>query len=498
MHRMRLAPARVMAAALTVALGLPAPGHPQSRMPPMPSEQLSPEQRAAVAAFREARKAELTGPFIALLRSPEVLTRARAMGDYLRFTSRLAPKHSELVILMAARNWSQQYEWAVHYPIAIKAGVSVETARAVAERRRPADVSGSDAVLYDFCDELLRTQAVGDATYARMVAAFGEPGVVDTVGILGYYTMLAMMLNTARIPAPASDVPPLPVIAEAPAAGSSGSRPAAAAVAPPAAYAGLRDGFADVPGARLFFVDSGGPGPAVVLLHAATGSSQSWEHQLPAFTAAGYRVIAYDRRGHGRTTVTAGGPVATAADDLDALLTTLAIDRAVVVGTAAGGIVATDFALAFGPRVRSLVVANSLVGVQDAEYVALGRRLRPPAFSALPADMRELSPTYRAANAEGTARWLALEHASRAPGPPPAPQPPKSRVTFAALEALTVPTLLITGESDLYTPPPVLPLFATRLPRVETLVLHDAAHAAYWETPEAFNRAVLDFLARHK
>lgn len=490
MHRLRLAPARVMAVALACALASQASGQAQSRMPPMPPDQLSPAQQAAVAAFREARKAELTGPFIALLRSPEVLTRARAMGDYLRFTSRLAPKHSELVILMAARSWSQQYEWAVHYPIALKAGVAVETARAIAERRRPAGLRGDDAVLFDFCDELLRTQAVGDATYARMVAAFGEPGVVDTVGILGYYTMLAMMLNTARIPAPPTDVPPLPAAAMPPS-------PAGGA-APPIASDGLRAGFADVPGARLFYVDSGGSGPVVVLLHAATGNSQSWEHQRPAFTAAGYRVIAYDRRGYGRTTVTPGGPVATAADDLDALLTTLAIDRATLLGTAAGGIVATDFALAFGPRVRSLVVANSLVGVQDAEYVALGRRLRPPAFADLPADMRELSPTYRAANPEGTARWLALEHASRAPGAATAVQPSKSRVTFAALEGLSMPTLLITGESDLYTPPPVLSLFATRLPAAETLVLHDVAHSAYWEAPETFNRAVLDFLARHK
>lgn len=490
MNRMRRALARVVALALALALGSPALGRAQSRMPPIPPEQLSPEQRAAVAAFRAARKAELTGPFIALLRSPDVLTRARALGDYLRFTSRLAPKHSELVILMAARSWSQQYEWAVHYPIAIKAGVSVETAGAIADRRRPAGLSGDDAVLYDFCDELLRTQAVGDATYARMVTAFGEPGVVDTVGILGYYTMLAMMLNTARVPAPATDVPPLPAAAVPPVT--------AAAAPSSAAYAGLREGAADVPGARLFYVDSGGSGPVVVLLHAATGSSQAWEHQMPAFTASGYRVIAYDRRGHGRTTVTPGGPVATAADDLEALLTALAIDRADLVGTAAGGIVATDFAIAFGRRVRSLVVANSLVGVQDPEYVALGRRLRPAAFFDLPADMRELSPTYRAANPEGTARWLALEHVSRAPGPAPAPQPPKSRVTLAALEALTVPTLLITGESDLYTPPPVIPLFAARLPRAETLILHDAAHSAYWESPEAFNRAVLDFLSRHR
>ena len=182
----------------------------QDRMPAIPAEALTPQQQQAVADFRVARNAELTGPFVPMLRSPEVLTRARALGDYLRYKTALEPRHSEFVILMAARSWSQHYEWGVHYPIAIKAGVKVEVARAIAERRRPSDMTAEEAALYDFCDALMRTQAVGDAAYARMVATFGEKGVVDTVGIVGYYTMLAMMLNTARTPPPDNGAPPLP------------------------------------------------------------------------------------------------------------------------------------------------------------------------------------------------------------------------------------------------------------------------------------------------
>ncbi len=182
----------------------------QDRMPAIPAEALTPQQQHAAADFRAARNAELTGPFVPLLRSPEVLTRARALGDYLRYKTQLEPRHSEFVILMAARSWSQQYEWAVHYPIAITAGVKAEVARAIAERRRPSDMTADEAVLYDFCDELMRTQAVGDVAYARMVATFGEKGVVDTVGIVGYYTMLAMMLNTARTPPPDNGTPRLP------------------------------------------------------------------------------------------------------------------------------------------------------------------------------------------------------------------------------------------------------------------------------------------------
>ena len=182
----------------------------QDRLPPIPAAELTAPQQQAVADFRAARQAELTGPFNPLLRSPDLMTRTRALGDYLRYQTKLGPRHSEFVILMAARSWSQQYEWAVHYPIAIKAGVTPEVAKAIAERRRPAGMTSEEATLYDFCDELMRTQAVGDAAYARMVTAFGEQGVVDTVGIVGYYTMLAMVLNTARTPAPANGAPLLP------------------------------------------------------------------------------------------------------------------------------------------------------------------------------------------------------------------------------------------------------------------------------------------------
>jgi 4-carboxymuconolactone decarboxylase len=195
---------------LLAALGSSRAAVAQERLPSIPAGQLTPEQRQAVAEFRSARSAEPTGPFIPMLRSPEVMTRARALGDYLRYKTRLEPRLSEFVILIASRSWSQQYEWAVHYPIAIKAGVGAEVARAIADRRRPSGMTAEQTTLYDFCDELIRTQHVGDAAYGRMVATFGEAGVVDTVGILGYYTMLAMMLNTARVPAPENGAPPLP------------------------------------------------------------------------------------------------------------------------------------------------------------------------------------------------------------------------------------------------------------------------------------------------
>ena len=254
---------------------------------------------------------------------------------------------------------------------------------------------------------------------------------------------------------------------------------------------------AALPGVRIWYRDTGGSGATVVFVHAATGSSQVWEHQLPAFTAAGYRVVTYDRRGFGRSVIDPSGvQPGTGPDDLLALINRLGIDRFHLVGTAAGGGIALDFALSFPQRLRSLVVANAIGGVQDAEYLELGQRIRPPQFDALPPDFRELGPSYRAANPTGTQRWLELEHASRPQGSRSA-QTSRNRITFALLEEMKVPTLLLTGDADLYAPPAVLRLFAARIRNSESIIVPEAGHSVYWEQPDIFNRSVLQFIRKH-
>jgi pimeloyl-ACP methyl ester carboxylesterase len=260
----------------------------------------------------------------------------------------------------------------------------------------------------------------------------------------------------------------------------------------------VHEAYAELPGARIFYRDTGGSGVPVVFLHAATGSSRVWDYQIPAFRMAGYRVIAFDRRGWGRTVSNAAEPQAsTAADDLLGLLDSLGIERAHLVGTAAGGSVALDFALSFPRRLRSLVIANAIGGVEDQDFLELGRRLRPPQFDALPPEFRELGPAYRAAQAEGTKRWRDLEKLSRPGGPPAPAQPLRNRLTFSVLETIKVPTLFITGDADLYAPPPVLRLFTARIPGSESLIVPEVGHSTYWEQPEIFNRAVLDFIGKH-
>jgi 4-carboxymuconolactone decarboxylase len=183
----------------------------QDRMPPLTEAQMTPEQRAAVEVFKEARNTDrVGGPFMVLLRSPEMMNRARNVGDYVRFRSALPPRLSEFVILLTARHWTQNYEWNAHAPIAEREGLDAAIIEAVADGRRPAALADDEAAVYDFCMELLRTHGVSDPTYARMVSHLGEKGVIDAIGIMGYYQLLAMVMNTARTPLPDGVEPGLP------------------------------------------------------------------------------------------------------------------------------------------------------------------------------------------------------------------------------------------------------------------------------------------------
>jgi 4-carboxymuconolactone decarboxylase len=174
----------------------------QDRMPPIPAEKMTDLQRQAVADFKAARSVDISGPFVPLLRSPEVMTRVRAMGDYLRFKSALPPRLSEFVILLTARRWTQQYEWNAHEPLALQGGLSADIVKAVADGRRPDHMADDEDALYALWDELQRNQSVSDSTYGRAVSRLGEQGVIDAIGLTGQYTLLAMVLNTARTPLP--------------------------------------------------------------------------------------------------------------------------------------------------------------------------------------------------------------------------------------------------------------------------------------------------------
>jgi 4-carboxymuconolactone decarboxylase len=203
---------RFLLAAAVACLLAPAAGA-QTRLPTIPPDQYTPEQKKAAEEFLAARKTPVFGPFEPLMHSPEVMTLARSMGDYLRYKSGIGNTLSELVILVTAREWTQDYEWHVHAPIAAKAGIKPEIIAAIRDGRRPVGMSDDEDIVYEVSTELHRYKRVSDATFARAEKRFGKPAVVDLIGVNGYYTFLAMQLNAARYGMP-KDGTPLPRLPE--------------------------------------------------------------------------------------------------------------------------------------------------------------------------------------------------------------------------------------------------------------------------------------------
>jgi pimeloyl-ACP methyl ester carboxylesterase len=256
-----------------------------------------------------------------------------------------------------------------------------------------------------------------------------------------------------------------------------------------------KEGLAQLRDVKLWYSDTGGTGPAVIFLHPTTGSGLIWGYQQPVFVAAGFRVITYSRRGHAGSEPGPKDNPGTGADDLKQLADILGVDRFHAVGLAAGGITGMDFAVSYPQRLISLVEACTIMGIDDANYQAMSNGLRPKGFNEMPADFRELCGSYRAIDPEGVRLWLELEHKAV---PQRVNQGKTSKVTWDALKAMKVPTLLITGDADLYTPPAVLRMFAQALPTSESHVIAEAGHSVYWEQPDEFNRVVLAFLKKHR
>lgn len=182
---------------------------PVDRLPPLELEQMNEAQRKAAEELIAGPRKGVKGPFIPLLRSPELLNRMQKVGEYLRFQSALTPRINEFVTLIVARAYTQEFEWFVHLPLAAKAGTSAETLAALAEGQRPPAMADDEAVAYDFTTELLARHGVCDATYARTLATFGEQGLLDLVGLIGYFGAISLVLNVAHTPPEARTGPAL-------------------------------------------------------------------------------------------------------------------------------------------------------------------------------------------------------------------------------------------------------------------------------------------------
>jgi 4-carboxymuconolactone decarboxylase len=188
------------------------------RLAPLPESELSPAQRRVADAMREGPRGRLSGPFVALLRSPELCQRAQLLGQYLRFESIVPHRLRELAILTTARHWRQNYEWLTHAPIAERAGLARGLIDAIAagasggtsvpDEAAPDEAARDEAIVLQFCRELHETHAVSDAAYAQARELLGEDGIVELCGLCGYYALLAMVLNVARTaPPPDGEAP---------------------------------------------------------------------------------------------------------------------------------------------------------------------------------------------------------------------------------------------------------------------------------------------------
>jgi 4-carboxymuconolactone decarboxylase len=181
------------------------------RMPVIPDDKMTDAQKQAAAELIAGPRREVKGPFVALMRSPELTRRVQKVGEYIRFICPLDKRINEFAAIIVSRHWSQQFEWWAHYRQAIDAGLKPTIADAIGEGRRPADMAEDEEIVYDFLSEVLNNKGASDATYQRTVAKFGETGTIDLLGITGYYGLLAMVMNVARTAVPEGD--PLPLSA---------------------------------------------------------------------------------------------------------------------------------------------------------------------------------------------------------------------------------------------------------------------------------------------
>lgn len=191
------------------------------RMPLLTTEQMSPEQKALIQALlagprgggdtsaAAVQRVLEGGPFNAWLRSPMLGDRLQRVGEYIRFNTSLPLRLNEFAILITARYWTSQYEWFAHLPLALKAGLSPEIAAELALGKRPSGMKDDEAAVYEFCTQLHRNKKVDDAAYQRAIALFGEKGVMDLIGVSGYYTAVSMTLNVAQVPVPPGSENPL-------------------------------------------------------------------------------------------------------------------------------------------------------------------------------------------------------------------------------------------------------------------------------------------------
>jgi len=268
-------------------------------------------------------------------------------------------------------------------------------------------------------------------------------------------------------------------------------------ISPSTQGAEMSGAFVELPSVKLWVADTGGTGDPVILLHANTGTAEAWQKQLPVLAKAGYRVIAFDRPARGKSVVKAGTKPISVTETLDALVDHLKLGKVHLVGVAGGGYVALDYAAWRPERLKSLVLAATGLGLSlDEEALKFRKLAEIPGFRDLPAEVREMSPSYRGMNPDGVARWKEIYESAKAGGGPHAPEL-RTPNTYAKVASIKTPTLVLAGDVDLTSPSGAIRLWARHLKGHEWVLIPEAGHSVAWEQPDAFNEAVLSFIRKH-
>lgn len=266
-------------------------------------------------------------------------------------------------------------------------------------------------------------------------------------------------------------------------------------VPPPPPAMTAPSAIAKLDGVNIWYWDTGGPGEVVVLQHAMTGSGHVWGYQQQAFRDAGYRVIGYSRRSYRDTTSDNPGG-GNAVEDMRMLMDYLKVDKCHVVGTAGGGLLAAGWALYHPKRTRTITIAHSIVLIGVPELAPYFTTMGQSWNAAVPHDYNELSPSYRALAKEGWALWKDFAHKARVQQKGLPAQPYGGPTSMADLAKIAAPTLLIYGDADPGSTPPLGRLFNKTIPNSEFVMFTECGHSGYWERPDQFNAAVLEFMKR--
>jgi 4-carboxymuconolactone decarboxylase len=179
------------------------------RFPQLKPEEMSPAQREVAAEIAAGPRGEVRGPFIAWLHHPELARRLQALGEQLRWKAKLPPQLIELAVLVCARRWTCQHEWLMHEKLAREAGLDSAVLVSLSRNERPGKLSADQAAVYDFCRDLHASGRASDAAFAAVKQRFGLEGALELIALSGYYSLMAMVLNTAGLPLPGNAPPPL-------------------------------------------------------------------------------------------------------------------------------------------------------------------------------------------------------------------------------------------------------------------------------------------------